>query len=324
MMRLDTISLSISLALMLGGLLLHAAVASAATPTAGKLVSDCESLADQAEDGFGLPKGMLASISRVEAGRIRPDGSRRGWPWTINHAGKGLFFDNKADTLAYLEKHLAKGDTAMDVGCMQISIKWHSHRFDSLEEMLDPFFNIAYAAAFLDRLKQRHGSWDEAIRRYHSADTRYNSNYVKKVYAVWKGGPEPAHQPAVAATPAILLKDKPPAVKSPAAKPSMLGAVIKPLPKPSAPAPVMAAVASPAAPQVAKVSTPQPVIPAGSPATLMVEKIEHKKEMKPEPTVIRPADPDHRIKSRQRYLAARWKKVEHFRQLLSQQLGPAS
>ena len=36
----------------------------------------------------------------------------------------------------------------MDVGCMQISFKWHSDNFASLEQAFDPVININYAADF--------------------------------------------------------------------------------------------------------------------------------------------------------------------------------
>lgn len=145
----------------------------------------CEHITQIVEKTFSLPEGLLTAITRIEAGRMSKDGSRKGWPWTINHAGKGLFFNNKDEMLAYAEEQLVDGDQNMDIGCMQISHYWHSENFFDLEEMADPFTNIAYAAAFLSDLEATHGSWDQAIRHYHSSNPNQNTPYVKKVYTAW-------------------------------------------------------------------------------------------------------------------------------------------
>ena len=73
----------------------------------------------------------------------------------------------------------------MDVGCMQISLKWHSNQFSSLEEAFDPKFNINYAAVFLKKLFNDHGDWNQAIKHYHSADPNKNIKYHEKVLSAW-------------------------------------------------------------------------------------------------------------------------------------------
>ncbi|XDZ64970.1 hypothetical protein AB8880_08530 [Alphaproteobacteria bacterium LSUCC0684] len=148
--------------------------------------SICEAHTPDLEKAFDLPPGVLTAISRVESGRPNAEGIRQGWPWTINHDGKGLFFETKDEMLAYARSHIEKGDRRMDLGCMQISLFWHGDAFSSLDEMADPPSNIAYAAAFLADLSAQHGSLDQAIRRYHNADPKANTPYVARVYDVWQ------------------------------------------------------------------------------------------------------------------------------------------
>jgi len=148
--------------------------------------SICEVHAPELEKAFDLPAGVLTAIARVESGRPNAEGIRLGWPWTINHDGKGLFFETRDEMLAYARSHIEKGDKRMDIGCMQISLFWHGDAFSSLDEMADPPSNIAYAAAFLADLTDQHGSLDQAIRRYHNADPKANTPYVARVYDVWK------------------------------------------------------------------------------------------------------------------------------------------
>ena len=47
---------------------------------------------------------------------------------------------------------------------MQISVKWHSMNFNSLEDMFDPEINIAYASKFLKHLmKERRRKKDSKV-----------------------------------------------------------------------------------------------------------------------------------------------------------------
>ena len=141
-------------------------------------VPDCEAMAAEVGRRVQLPEGYLPAISRIEAGRQMGD-SRRAWPWTLNHAGKGLYFDTRAEALAYLKKATRKGRTNIDVGCMQINHYWHGHVFSSAEEMIEPTRNIEYAAQYLKELYARHGSWVEAVKHYHSPDEARGTRYFK-------------------------------------------------------------------------------------------------------------------------------------------------
>ena len=152
-----------------------------------KAVPDCEYLASVVEEQQDLPVGILSSISNVEAGRIINGKPKKGWPWTVNHSGEGLFFESKLDAIKYVEDHLNIGDLNLDVGCMQISLKWHSKKFSSLEEAFDPKVNINYAAAFLKNLFRNNGDWNSAIKYYHSSDPSKNIKYHQKVIAAWHG-----------------------------------------------------------------------------------------------------------------------------------------
>ena len=147
--------------------------------------SICERISSEIEKKNNFPDGILVSISLAETGRKNNDGSITSWPWSLNHAGKSLFFKNKNQALDYLNKNLTKKFNNIDVGCMQISVKWHSKEFPSYEMMLDPYENINYAAKFLSFLKNKHGSWQKAIKHYHSSTTKLNKKYFARVEKIW-------------------------------------------------------------------------------------------------------------------------------------------
>lgn len=156
----------------------------AAAPVAAAV--DCETLAAQAGAQKGIPNALLPSIARIESGKKQGDLGVRAWPWTLNQAGKGMYFDTREDAMDYLKKAVASGVTNIDIGCMQINYRWHQDQFSSLEEMMDPVANTRYAATFLRRLFDRHKDWEIATRYYHSPKEERGKWYQGKVASVMK------------------------------------------------------------------------------------------------------------------------------------------
>ena len=146
--------------------------------------SECEAIIKKIESLTDIPTGLLLGIGKAESGRIK-NNEIVIWPWTINHAGKSLFFDTKSDALLYLTNHISSKFKNIDVGCMQINVKWHREHFKSFSSMIDPRTNIEYAAQFLTNLKMAHGSWEKAIKHYHSSTSKLHTKYYAKVAKVW-------------------------------------------------------------------------------------------------------------------------------------------
>lgn len=146
----------------------------------------CEYLARDIERKYKLPDNILLSISRVESGYRKVNGVTRSWPWTLNAGGDSAYFDNKEDAIASLKARINNRVTNIDVGCMQLNYRWHKKFFRDLDEMMEPIKNVDYAARFLKKLYKRHGSWEKAVKYYHSSKSKFNVSYYKKVKAVWK------------------------------------------------------------------------------------------------------------------------------------------
>ncbi len=146
----------------------------------------CEKVIETIEDLTDIPKNLLLSIGKSESGRILKNNKHVIWPWTVNHAGKSLFFDTKNQMKKYVLKYVKKQDYNLDVGCMQINLKWHKNHFKKISDMFAVEPNVSYAASFLLQLKNKHGSWDKAIKHYHSSDPKKNKPYLIKVKHFWK------------------------------------------------------------------------------------------------------------------------------------------
>ena len=146
----------------------------------------CRDAAVRLETQHGLPEGMVTSIALVESGRRSPDGTHQAWPWTINAEGRAYYFATRQEAVDAVRRLLAQGKRTIDVGCMQINLRFHPRAFTSVEEAFDPMSNVAYAAYFLRDLESRSDSWMQAIGRYHSFSPSLNARYTARVQAVWK------------------------------------------------------------------------------------------------------------------------------------------
>lgn len=142
----------------------------------------CATPIAEAERTHRLPTHLLAAISKVESGRWRPEtGEILAWPWTVTAEGESHYLPSKAAAIRKVEHLRGHGIRNIDVGCMQINLKYHPHAFDSLEAAFDPAENVAYATRFLGELKARWGSWSRAIGKYHSNTPRLSGRYRTKV-----------------------------------------------------------------------------------------------------------------------------------------------
>lgn len=159
-------------------------VASASTAHAlGDPWTLCAAETARAEQAHDLPRLLLSAISKTESGRHHAArGERFAWPWTVTAEGKGQYLPSKAAAIARVEALRARGVRNIDVGCMQINLKYHPDAFQSLETALDPAKNVAYAASLLTSLKRTWGSWTRAVGNYHSNTPRFSGPYRVKVF----------------------------------------------------------------------------------------------------------------------------------------------
>ena len=155
----------------------------------------CAAAGAEAERRHELPAGLLLAIGQVESGRRDPVSGRVApWPWTIDAAGNGQRFDDGPSAIAATRQWLAKGVASIDIGCFQVNLAAHPEAFAGLEQAFDPAANADYASRFLVSLKQRLGSWSNAVAAYHSATPERGGPYRDLVMAAW-GQPLPLGSP---------------------------------------------------------------------------------------------------------------------------------
>ena len=129
----------------------------------------------------------MQAVAIAESGRWDHHQTRNQPMAMDRHGAKSrtLFYHKIRSNLA-VKQLLRQGITNIDVGCMQINLGYHGAAFDSLDQAFDPVHNIAYAANFLRKLKQRKESWAQAVGTYHSPNPKRALRYRQKVYRIWK------------------------------------------------------------------------------------------------------------------------------------------
>jgi F0F1-type ATP synthase membrane subunit c/vacuolar-type H+-ATPase subunit K len=145
----------------------------------------CTAAIRAAERTFDLPAGLLMAVALTETGRRIGD-ALTPWPWSINAAGEGAWLEHRSAAIERTRQLQARGIESIDVGCMQVNLKWHDGAFDSLEAAFDPRANVAYAARHLKELRAQSRDWLEAAGRYHSADPARARAYLARLSGNWQ------------------------------------------------------------------------------------------------------------------------------------------
>lgn len=153
------------------------AVGSAARGAQIAATDVCVSAILAAQQRYKIPGNLLLAVGLQEAG-LRRDGRTTVWPWSVNAAGDGRMFQTEAEALKWVRASLAAGVASVDVGCMQVNLRWHPDAFGSLEQAFDPVTNVDYAARFLLDLYARSGNWMTAAGSYHSLNDNERSRYL--------------------------------------------------------------------------------------------------------------------------------------------------
>ena len=132
---------------------------------------------------YGVDFDLLQTISAVESGTWNKlHQAYIAWPWTVNVNGRGYYYQTRDEAVAAVKNFMSRGYKSIDVGCMQINLKYHGEAFSSIEEAMDPFENVKYSARFLRYLYVRNGNnWEKAAQKYHSANDSFGSRYKKRL-----------------------------------------------------------------------------------------------------------------------------------------------
>jgi hypothetical protein len=161
---------------LLAALILGLAAFPAAAMAPEATMALCRNAAVAAADRHGVPREVMLAITQVET-RTKRGGQAGPWPWTVNVAGKGAWFDSRAAALLHAQQALSAGQRSFDVGCFQLNYRWHGEHFPSVDAMFEPGTSGDYAARFLRELYAETGDWIVASGHYHSRTPVHATRY---------------------------------------------------------------------------------------------------------------------------------------------------
>jgi hypothetical protein len=106
---------------------------------------------------------LTESRKNGEQNRVIP------WPWAINNAGNVFIPGSQQEAEALLNQMLQQGKRNIDIGIMQVNLRWHGHRVTKPEQLLDPSTNLEIGARVLsDAIQSAPNNLALGIGRYYS------------------------------------------------------------------------------------------------------------------------------------------------------------
>ncbi|MCF8462496.1 MAG: transglycosylase SLT domain-containing protein [Rickettsiaceae bacterium] len=145
----------------------------------------CANLFKYYEAKYRLPKDLLYSMALRESGKTHQKHNIMIiCPWTVNIEGKSYYFNDKNTAVEFVIKAIQNGKKSIDVGCLQVNLKYHPNAFKNLEKAFDPSTNIDYAAQILKAKYDKFQNWDKAVAHYHSATPELGNRYHKHIMKI--------------------------------------------------------------------------------------------------------------------------------------------
>ena len=142
------------------------------------------SIASQRE----IPAGLFYAVALAESGKLIDSvNRRRPWPWTLNIAGQGVYFNNRWQAWRALDQSLRAGQDSVDIGLMQVNWRFHQRRLGNSWLALDPTHNLSVGAEILKDCYKRRRDWWASVGCYHAPiDSLRATRYRALVVAIWR------------------------------------------------------------------------------------------------------------------------------------------
>ncbi len=136
----------------------------------------------------GIPHTIFYAIALTEsATQIDKTNLQRPWPWTLNVAGHGYFYNSRHAAWRALKDWLHKGRRSIDIGLMQVNWRYHQERLGTPWQALNPYHNLRVGAAVLKACYQRRQDWWSSVGCYHSpSNPRRADRYRRRVVSHWR------------------------------------------------------------------------------------------------------------------------------------------
>lgn len=133
----------------------------------------------------GLSETLIYAIALAESGWVNSrSGQIEPWAWTINAGGKSLRFETRDEAAHALSTLIAQGRRNIDVGLMQISVRWNGDLVVEPVDLLDPAVNLwAFTQVVLECQSRGMAGVEQILACYHagSPQKKHGQKYATRV-----------------------------------------------------------------------------------------------------------------------------------------------
>lgn len=128
----------------------------------------------------GVDPYLLYAIALAESKKT-DDGDVRPWPWAVNVAGKGYWFNTRSEAERFVDRQISNGVTNMDIGLLQVNLRWNGHRVDDPKSLFDISTAVRVGADILaEAIASAPHDPALAVGRYH----HWNDHNRARAYGV--------------------------------------------------------------------------------------------------------------------------------------------
>lgn len=142
---------------------------------------------DDAATRHGIDPLLLYAVALAESAKGAGQGNIGPSPWALRSKGSPFYANTKQAASEKLEQLLKQG-RSIDVGYMQVNIKWNGHRVDNVYDLLDPQKNVHVGAEILaEAISSAPNDIELGIGRYHNwLNVPLARNYGSRVLAIYR------------------------------------------------------------------------------------------------------------------------------------------
>lgn len=146
-------------------------------------------LFEKAGTKYGLDPLLIYSVALAESASGRGKGYISPWAWTLRSPSVAFYANDQEKAEHKLSEFISTYGDSIDVGYMQINIKWHGSRVNNYNDLLDPETNIFLGSEILKTaISSAPGDPSLGIGRYHHwADENRSREYGNRVLRIYEG-----------------------------------------------------------------------------------------------------------------------------------------